>query len=258
MHVALIQACFTTFVGDRPHTCGVVLDRREAVHTISQAELNAFAAAAHRPDARAFGKIAVLRQDGIAVYQAGPTDSTAPVFCGNATAAALRFMRDNGSLSSTIVGAGANHEARARVSASSVAQSWLVPVPVVEERIWRDQRVLLLDTLNSYALIVGRLPEGVDADAARHDLVGAGLATKLAVISPHMIEFYNANGRHGAAPQTGLATMALAARAVPWFAELLLGMPSLPPITQTKDGRLAIEMPAVTVELRELALPQAA
>jgi hypothetical protein len=258
MHVALIQASFTTFVGDRPHTCGVVLDRRDAPHHPSQSELAAFRAAAHRPDARAFGKIAVLRQDGIAVYQAGSADRIAPVFCGNATAAALRFTRENGSLSSTIIGAGANHEARARVSAHGVAQTWLVPVPVVEQRAWREQRVLLLDTLNPYALIVGRLPEGVDADAARHELVGPGLATKLAVISPHSIEFYNANGRHGAAPQTGLATMALAARAVPWFAELLLGMPSLPPITQIKDGRLAIEMPAVTVELRELALPQAA
>ena len=52
--------------------------------------------------------------------------------------------------------------------------------------------------------------------------------------------------------------MSLAARAVPWFAEQMLGMPSLPAVTEMKDGRLAIAMPRVSVELSALTLSVAA
>ena len=252
------QASFTTFVGERAHTCGVVVDCRDDAREFVASDLARLATAAHRADARAFGKVAVLRHDGVAVYQTDAGNNIAPVFCGNATAAALRFLHQRGSYSTTVRNDDLRHNVRARITANEVAQSWLVPRPEIKELRWRGQRVILIDTLNPYALIVGRLPDDTTAEAARNELVGAGLASKLAVIGQASIEFYNANGRHGAAPQTGLATMALAARAVPWFAELLLGMPSLPPIAKNKDGRLAIAMPTVTVELRELALPQAA
>lgn len=253
-----IQASFTTYIGERPHTCGVVVDRRQDARELSFSDVAKLAGVAHRPDAIAFGKIALVHRDSIAVTQTNLAGATAPVFCGNATAAALSLLREDGTCRSTVSANGNRYEVRARIAARRVTQSWLVPQPRVVERSWRERRVLLVDTLNPYALIIGTLPEGVDPEAARHELLGDGLAAKLAVISRHTIAFYNTNGRHGAAPQTGIASMALAARAVPWFAEQLLGMPSLPPITEMKDGRLAVALPSVTVELSALTLPVAA
>lgn len=255
--MAHIQASFTTFVGERPHTRGVVIDRRNAAE-LQPPEFAALAGAAHRPEAIAFGKIAVVRGDGIAVVQTNLSGASAPVFCGNATAAALSFLCKDGSYRSNVVAGDKTYEVRARINARGVTQTWMLPRTRVIERSWRERRVLLVDALNPYALIIGTLPDGIAPEAARHELLGDTLAAKLAVITQHTIEFYNTNGRHGAAPQTGIASMALAARLVPWFAEQMLGMPSLPAITEMKDGRLAIAMPSVMVELKSLALPVAA
>lgn len=252
------QASFTTYVGERPHTRGIVVDRRNSAGDLSPLDFTALAFAAHRPDAIAFGKVAVIRSDGISVTQTNLLGVTAQAFCGNATAAALSVICKDGVCRSTVSAGEKSYEVRAEVRAGSVTQTWLVPRTRVIERSWRDRRVLLVDTLNPYALIIGTLPDSIDAETARHELLGDSLAAKLAVISQHTIEFYNANGRHGAAPQTGIASMALAARLVPWFAEQMLGMPSLPVIKETKDDRLAIAMPRVTVELSALALSVAA
>lgn len=256
--MARLQASFTTYVGERPHTRGVVIDRRSGAYDLSTSELTSFAGAAHRPDAIAFGKIAIVGKDGIAVTQTNIAGASAPVFCGNATAAALSFLCKDGVCNSTVSAGDKSYEVRGRVKAGSVSQTWLLPRTRVVERWWRERRVLLVDVLNPYALINGTLPDGVDPETARRELLGETLAAKLVVITEHTIEFYNTNGRHGAAPQTGIASMAIATRLVPWFAEQMLGMPSLPTITEVEDGRLAIAMPSVTVELAALALPVAA
>jgi len=255
--VARIQASFTTYVGERAHTRGVVVDHRNTTDLLPP-EFSALALAAHRPEAIAFGKIAVVRGDGIAVMQTNLLGASAPVFCGNATAAALSLLCKDGACRSNVSADDKQYEVRARITGGRVTQTWLLPRTRVVERSWRERRVLLVDALNPYALVIGALPDGIDPEAARHELLGNTLAAKLAVITQHTIEFYNTNGRHGAAPQTGIASMALAARLVPWFAEQMLGMPSLPAITEMKDGRLAIAMPSVTVELKSLALPVAA
>lgn len=251
-------ASFTTFVAGRAHTCGVVLDCREDDRAPLPGDFARVAGGPTHANARAFGKIAVVMRDGIAVYQSSADSEAASVFCGNATAAAFRFLSTDGAPTKTVRNGSVGYDVAARIDGDSVGQVWLVPPASVEQMIWRGLRVLRISTLNPYALIVGNLPKETTAEQARSELVGATAASKLAVISKGTIEFYNANGRHGAAPQTGLASLALAARAIPWFAELLLGMPSLPPIAPRKDGRLAITMPAVTIELCELALPQAA
>lgn len=256
--MARIQASFTTYVGERPHTRGVVLDRRNTTPELSASEFATFAGAAHRPEAIAFGKIALVGRDGVAVTQTNLAGASAPVFCGNATAAALSFLCKDGPYISTVSAHEKSYEVRASVNAGLVTQTWMLPRTRVVERWWRERRVLLVDDLNPYALVIGTLPDGIEPEAARHELLGESLAAKLAVITQHTIEFYNTNGRHGAAPQTGIASMALAARLVPWFAEQMLGMPSLPQITEMKDGRLAIAMPSVRVELSALALPVAA
>ena len=253
-----IQAFFTTYVGERPHTCGVVVDRRSTADDLSSLDFAALAFAAHRPDAIAFGKVAVIRKNGISVTQTNLLGVSAQAFCGNATAAALTALCKEGVCRTTVSAGDKSYEVRAEVKAGSVTQNWLLPPTRVVERSWRERRVLLVDMLNPYALIIGTLPDGISAEAARRELLGDSLAAKLAVISHHTIEFYNANGRHGGAPQTGIASMALATRVVPWFAEQMLGAPSLPAIKETKDGRLAIAMPRVTVELSALALGVAA
>jgi hypothetical protein len=257
-HLARIHASFTTCSGGRPHTCGVVADYRDSDLEISQLDFAALTDAAYRPDAAAFGKIAVLRRNGIAVYQADARGGIAPAFCGNATAAALCLLRGDGESESTVFGANAEYKVKASVNGRNVAQTWIVPESQVEERTWRGCRVLVLETLNHYALIAGPLPDGIDAETARRELLGTGLAAKLAVVSANNLEFHNANGRHGAAPQTGLASIALAVRAVPWFADLVAGARTLPTVSESNDGRLAITMPAVAVDLSELPLPVAA
>lgn len=260
--MARFLSSFTTSFGDRAHTCGVVADWRDSNLEISQSEFAALAEAAYRPGAAAFGKIAVLRRDGIAVYQADTKQRVAPAFCGNATAAALLLLCANGESRSVVLAADARYEVNARVDGRTVAQTWLVPDAQVEQRTWRGHRVLILETLNRYALVVGPLPDGVDAETARRELLGDNIAAKLAVVSASSVApalaFYNANGRHGAAPQTGLATVALAVRAVPWFAGFFAVEHALPAVSKTNDGRLAITMPTVAVDLSELPLPVAA
>ena len=165
--MARIQASFTTYVGERPHTGGIVIDRRNADGDLSALDFTAFARAAHRPDAIAFGKIAVVRRDGISVVQTNLLGATAQAFCGNATAAALSILCKDGTCRSTVSAGDKSYEVRARVSAGNVAQTWLVPRARVVERRWRERRVLLIDVLNPYALIFGTLPDGIDSETAR-------------------------------------------------------------------------------------------
>ena len=85
-----------------------------------------------------------------------------------------------------------------------------------------------------------------------------------------VVEFHNSNGRHGGAPQTGLATIALATRSVPWlkdlFADGFVTYPSqagprqagLPATSPAAGGRIAVEMPTVAVELVPLAMERVA
>ena len=263
------RASFTTRHDDLPHTCGVVVDCRDRNGELSELELGSLALAAHRPDAAAYGKVAIVRPDGISVYQADCARGVAPVFCGNATAAAMRFVNADGESRNAVLGAaGVDYEVSARINGRAVAQTWIVPQPIVEERVWRGRRALIVELLNRYAVLVGPLPEGISAETARLELLGPGLTSKLAVITgasgAPSVEFYNANGRHGAVPHTGLATVALGVRFVPWFADLIgdtrieyraRGGPAwvdLPAVSTIRDDRLAISMPTVAVDLCEL------
>lgn len=268
-HVARHHASFTTCHNDVPHTCGVVVDCRDSDDGFSDFDFGALAVAAHRPDAAAYGKVAIVRQDGIAVFQADRERGIAPAFCGNATAAAMRFVNADGDSRNAVLGAaGVDYEVSARINGRTVSQTWVVPQAKIEERTWRGRPTLVVEMLNQYALVVGPLPEGVSAEAARYEILGASLTAKLAVVasadSTPVVEFYNANGRHGAVPQTGVASIALAARAVPWFADLFGDMRlayrtrtgsavvELPAVESVCNGRVAITMPTVAVDLCEL------
>lgn len=263
---------FLTRNDGNPLTFGILVDGRQNGMDLGPAQFRELAAMANsNPGACAFGKIVVLGHDGIFTYQATPSGEVVAVFCGNSTAAAIGYLGVDGAISTKVHGAaGACYDVSAKIDGDAVAQSWVVPSGAVEERSWRGCRVLFLRTMNDYAIVLGALPSNVDPDVARHELLGATHAGKLAVVggsgAGSVVEFYNSNGRHGAVPQTGIASIALAARAIPWLGDffpddhltyLTGGGPMrarLPEIADTPGGEFSIALPRITVSLTPLAM----
>jgi len=107
-----------------------------------------------------------------------------------------------------------------------VAQTWTMAPPTCSEDIWLGRRVLRLDVLNPYAILEGPLPAEATPEEARRALVGKNLSAKLAVVQPSpagaFVSFDNASGAHGAAPMTGLVTLAFAIRLSPWAADVFV------------------------------------
>ena len=114
----------------------------------------------------------------------------------------------------------------------------------------------------------GPLPAGVTPEQARQALVGETLSAKLAVVqrSPTgaFVSFFNAGGAHGAAPLTGLVTLAIATRRSPWAADVFAegklsyrtkaGVVSeqLLAVVGHADGAISVAMPEVIVRLTRL------
>ena len=228
--------------------------------------------AAANADACAYGKVVVIGRHGISTFQATPDGATAPVFCGNSTAAAIGCLGGAGSLRTRVYGVAVEpYEVDARLDGHAIAQTWTVPAAAPREQAWNGCRVVFLPALNDYALVFGDLPDGIAPEAARRALLGADPACKLAVFgSDGLVTFHNSNGRHGGAPQTGLATIALATRSVPWLAEVFAaGFVSYPtasgirrarlPATHAGiGGRIAVDMPTVSVDLAPVAMERVA
>lgn len=230
--------------------------------------------AGRNADACAYGKVVVLGRQGIFTFQATPDGGTAPVFCGNSTAAAIGCL-GGGKQRATVYGvADMPYEVAARIEGGAINQTWMVPATSPEEQTWRGCRVVFLPALNDYALVFGDLPSGIEPEAARCELLGADPACKLAIVSGSgadaVVEFHNSNGRHGGAPQTGLATIALATRSVPWLENFFPGgivtyrsqagtrRAALPATSPTAAGRMSVEMPTVAVDLTPLAMERVA
>jgi hypothetical protein len=267
---------FLTHDGGRPLTCGIIADhRREDVdpRTMDLRELALLAG--RNADACAYGKVVVIGRHGVFTFQATPDGATAPVFCGNSTAAALGSLGAVGSIRTQVHGAaGQPYEVSARVDGGAIAQTWKVPAATPDERAWRGCRVLFLPALNDYALVFGDLPAGTSPEDARRELLGGDPACKLAIVGggagDATVTFYNSNGRHGGAPQTGLATIALATRSVPWLADFFpdgvvtypaAGGPrqaALPATAPAGHGTIAVDMPTVAVDLAPLGMERVA
>lgn len=261
---------FLTHDENNPLTFGLVIDRRDAATVVPADGLAEFVEMARAfPAACAYGKIAVVAPDGIHTFQAGARGQTIPVFCGNSTAAALVSMQQDGEIVSAVHGlAKAPYKVCASTFGGTATQSWTLPDCAIEEREWQARRVLVVRALNDYALVVGDLPSGIEPDDARREILGTALGGKLALIAnrdgPPTVEFHNANGRHGAVPQTGLATIALAARHLPWLGEMFASgelvyqtrrgtrTAMLPAIVQSSCGGLQFEMPTIAVKLKAL------
>jgi|GEM_PF-5387458 len=222
-----------------------------------------------RTDAAARGKVALLGSAEVCVLQAGLRGALRPALCGNAVAAsALALDVPEGRLRIT------SNDARDltvefhRVS-NSINQSWLVPGMSVEEFTWRGRLCFRVSGLNSYTLMTGGLPVGITAETCWTQTAMGQPNAKFAVFGQdagqNHVAFYNASGRHGAAPMTGLASVAIAARASHRFAAILGGQEvtyqaagaietvELPEIGHSKDGRLRIDLPRVDASVTPLA-----
>lgn len=258
---------FLTLDGAKPRTFGVVVDLRSQVDPLSMPHLPDFAQiACDHPGAYAFGKIAILAGDGIHTFQATADGEVESAFCGNSTAAAIRAMQTEGPLKASLYGTATEpYGLSARVAGDLVEQTWLFPAPAVHTRDWQGRKVITLRSVNDYAILFGNLPDGMSAQAAREELVGSSPATKLAVVAETgdqpLVEFYNSNGRHGSAPLTGLAAIALAARSLPWVqscfptGELKCNAASgersvsLPVIGSSSQDQVSLEFGQVAVSL---------
>lgn len=229
-------------------TAGIVLDRRGSRDVIPRNGLADIAALANaNSDACAYGKIAVIADDGLHAFQVMPDGRLSPAFCGNSTAAAIACMDIPSDLLTRVHGPASNaYSVSARLQRQTVSQTWFLPQPVIEEIDWHGSTVLLIRALNDYAIVMGRLPQSTCPEQARTQLLGEAGCGKLAVIedgaNTPFVSFFNTNGQHGAAPQTGLASIALAAMSVDWFDRVV---PDRRVAFRTRVGLRAVDLPGL-------------
>ncbi len=258
---------FQTLVDGRPRTCGVIVDLREDDRAINFNKLQSLATVAmHNQLASAGGKVAVIRSESISVMQTSVSEKVTPVWCGNATAAAAFYTGNLGESRFVVHGPSRKcYHADIRIKENKVEQNWVVTLDKVVECIWRDRRVVFASFLNEYAIVEGPLPNDITPEDARCELVGNCLHAKLAVVSLvggyPIVEFFNSNGKHGAAPQTGLATIAVAMRSTRWLKSLFrdhlvsyrttsgIYIENIPVTSAVTNRSICVKMPAVTVEI---------
>lgn len=252
---------FQTSIAGNPRTCGVL------TWGLDPNACNARAIvpfAHHNMNATARGKWANIREGRGDVFQLGLDGAIARAACGHATAALAIAL---GQASFRVEGpAGRVIDVAARVTGSCVSQTWLLNKADIAQVTWRGRPVVRIDALNSYAIVGGDLPPGMSPEQARQELVGDALATKLVLISGStegaFAQFFNSNGAHGAAPMTGLASLAIARSRIPWLADLLVDgriryragdrilTDFLPLAEEVAGGRVRITLPSTEVTFR--------
>jgi hypothetical protein len=207
-------------------------------------------AAAGQGDCAAHGKIVHIGRNGATVLQTSPEAAPEVVWCGNAAAAVGLLWKDKSGYVKLYGPAGKSALVSFSTTGTMVNQDWILPPPECTEDAWRGRAVLRCAALNDYAVVLDSLPDDVNPEQARRALVGPGLGAKLAVVvrppdgAAH-VAFYNADGTHGAAPMTGLATLAIIAR----FSPLMASFISDGTVTyQTKAGSITAPLPTVYVE----------
>lgn len=258
---------FITYVDGSPRTFGCVIRRLARsscdLYGLDLALLTDLAIG--RANTAAWGKIAIIGNDGFAVFQITPGAAPALVWCGHATSA-MAFLTGEKKGLAFLHGPGAR---KICVSFSTigniVSQTWTLQAPVCIEQRWRDRTVLRCTALNDYAVVLDSLPDNVSPQQARQELAGSGLEAKLAVVTrPSVghatVRFYNSSGLHGAAPMTGLATLAILARFSTSISNLLFEemisfytkygprFAPLPEVTESKD-LITVKMPTADVML---------
>jgi hypothetical protein len=261
---------FLTHCGGTPRTYGLVVDRRWECSEQAIRGLGELGGLANdHPGACAFGKIVVLAAEGVLTFQATAAGKVWPAFCGNSTAAAIACLGGRRHRQITLHGVGSGpYKVSARLAGNAILQTWFLPPSNISERRWRGRAVAFLQALNSYAIVRGDLPDGMSPEAARRELLGPCDNGKLAVISSSgegtIVRFYNSNGRHGAVPQTGVASIALAARSFGWLGECFadghiryangddIRRERLPLVAEGRSGSLSVTLAAIEVRLSPL------
>ena len=267
-------ACtFLTHVGGCARTTGLAAYRpTRGAHDLEGLDFDFLGeAAAAQADAAAHGKVAHAGRDGVLVLQTMPRAALEVVWCGNATAAVALMSRRKSGCIGLCGPAGKSAFVSFSTMGATVEQFWTLPSPVYIEERWCGRIVLRCDALNPYAVIFGSLPQGMTPEEARRQLVGPELGTKLAIVTTRptgqaQVSFHNAGGAHGAAPMTGVATLAILARLSPLMARFIpdgtvtyetKGGPVttlLPDMRIEANGSVTITMPTVGVRLSPVLL----
>lgn len=263
---SFVSAAFQTYIGGAPRTCGVIGTSLSPGTALTAAQLQSLAPYAdYNPMATARGKVVALQAEAVAVFQTGAGAHLEPVWCGHGTAPAAMVLAGTSACTFTAIGPdNSTCAVDACVRDDVIEQIWTVPAPSITASVWKGRPVLHLSALNPYAVLLGPLPAGTAIEQARHELAGAALGAKLVVVTPGSIpflQFANSNGIHGAAPLTGLATIALALGCGTWLDDVIdqhvvgyntpdgIVIESLPITSPAGKGSMVVEMPAVRVVL---------
>ncbi len=153
------------------------------------------------------------------------------VFCGNSVAASAALIQKLCHLSEfelTYVCGNVRLQVLARVAQDAqllrVQQVWQANCLTVPTTVDHDKAVRF-DFLNDYLVVEG--PVNDLNGLIRREIMDRNLNSKLAVLysgtSVPLVHFYNCNGLHGAAPQTGLATLSILRKKVDWIGKILDG-----------------------------------
>jgi hypothetical protein len=207
----------------------------------------------------------------LACYQIKGKDAS-HAFCGNATAAGAvihAHLAGEDTVAFEVAAGDRSAQVYAQVEFDDVVahvdQLWEIGGQISAEEIsFEGERAVRCSFLNNY-LILGE-PSPFDPLSVLQSPVSPvrGLNAKLAVIEKCQplarVRFFNCTGPHGAAPQTGLATLAFAALRVPWVGEVLGGraiqhpggIDALPVVESRDDGAVSVAMPRVEVHFSPL------
>ena len=227
-----------------------------------------------REEAAAQGKVVFLlgatdRPIEILCFQVHEK-SAAAAFCGNATAAALATHTAHFGPVSRPVYAVCD-ESRAEVNSLvrqldghwCVDQTWRIAQEFrIEETVISGMRAVRSNILNSYSFLRGPMPkeELPSLLATLIDSPSAKVAMITHTAGIPRVDFFNCNGQHGAAPQTGLATLALLRSRVDWLQEVIKGevimtpggAVALPRIHHDQHGSAMLTMPTVNVSFQSI------
>jgi hypothetical protein len=262
---------FETRVDDDLRTCGVVVDRpgRCAID-LDGLNFNLLtAAAAGTPEAAARGKVVLVGGDGVAVFQTKPGANPELAWCGNGSATVALVLGRRRAAFDVFGPDGKVVRVDQTLVGASVRQAWTLSDFSIAEANWLGRPAIRCSGLNTYAVVVGPLPTGVTPDEARRALAGPGLTAKLMVVTPSAtgvphVAFHNAHGLHGAAPTTGVATLAILARRSRLVGGVISGgaviydskagtvEAPLPNILIEPAGAISVVMPSVDVKLSPL------
>ena len=125
-----------------------------------------------------------------------------------------------------------------------------------------NSEAVKFNLFNDYIFLKGPI-DNLEKVIKEEVLMGS-IDKKLAVIyageTLPQVQFYNCNGLHGAAPQTGLASLAILVNKVDWMKEMFperkLSTPSsteiLPEIILQEDNSISFVMPDVDVRLSKI------